>query len=333
MGTLLVERSLPSLISIPLEMQETILACIVEARELSMVSFVSPLFKSLSEKDEFWEPTFSHHFPGLHNILECNPPEWWTKASWKYRFAALCSGAQFPAQVFNRESRNKAEDFSYSCYDAQLCLDQTFGKIPTVSPTFIARYAPMGSMPPVTERGITTQRLRGIPVDVSSKNQSLWDVQSTLDCLEEGQEIEVYWKGRACHPYGCWWGSLGAIDYSADGTSVTITLLFKHYPSSSPWRSVQATFRLEREVEKSTTSAVINEDHRFGYIGGLRGLKEGEVVEWRRGMALVQPTGSSGYNASFSAVHETELFAPTTPAQWPEPDEPSSRDLDPETNT
>lgn len=67
------------------------------------VACVSRLLRPIAEADCNWGRLFAQRFPRLLEVLPQARPLWWAGASWRQRFAALCSGAPFQAQVYNRE--------------------------------------------------------------------------------------------------------------------------------------------------------------------------------------------------------------------------------------
>ena len=73
----------------------------------------SRLLRSLASLDSLWRSQFIDQFAGLLPLLAAAPPAWWG-SSWCQRFASLASGAEFSAQVFNREIDNLHEDFCLS---------------------------------------------------------------------------------------------------------------------------------------------------------------------------------------------------------------------------
>lgn len=63
----------------------------------------SRVLRPLAEADANWTRLFMERFPRLVTILGSAQPQWWVGATWRHRYAALCSGAPFHAQVYNRE--------------------------------------------------------------------------------------------------------------------------------------------------------------------------------------------------------------------------------------
>ena len=95
--------------------------------------------RDAAEDRAAWSSALESALPGVKALIEASPPDWALlekkpkneKKSSKTEFkhpklllAALCSGKEFSAQVFNRELDNEAEDFLLSCYDAKLSLER-----------------------------------------------------------------------------------------------------------------------------------------------------------------------------------------------------------------
>ncbi|GAB4823107.1 hypothetical protein N2152v2_010153 [Parachlorella kessleri] len=221
-----------------------------------------------SELDAHWGRLFAQLFPRLLLTFERTPPAWWASgaASWRHRFAALCGGAPFQAQVYNREQDNDQEDFLLSCYDATVQLARSaVAQLGSGAgePTFVASYMAMGKMPAVQEQGITQWRLRPAPAQCHPLEVYGGDGQA----VSQGDHVEVQWKGRKGHPFGWWFGRVHAVQGG------TVTLEFVQYPRSSAWRWVDAPLLPGGET-------VVNGDPTFGYIGGLRRLSAGEAADW-----------------------------------------------------
>lgn len=135
---------------------------------------------------------------------------------------------------------------------------------------FSARYLPMGGMKAVEEAGVAATRLR-LPPRSSSPHAVYGGDGGAASAagLTVGEEVEVQWKGRRCHPYGWWFGTVQSVRGNR------VVLLFRQYPRSSVWHRVRAPI-------KPGAEAVVNGDWSFGYVGGLRRLTEAEREEWRR---------------------------------------------------
>ncbi|KAL4430557.1 hypothetical protein ABPG77_005797 [Micractinium sp. CCAP 211/92] len=135
---------------------------------------------------------------------------------------------------------------------------------------FSARYLPMGQMKAVEEPGVVATRLRLPPR--GSRPYAVYGgvggAASTVG-LTVGEEVEVQWKGRRCHPYGWWFGTVQSVRGNR------VVLLFRQYPRSSVWHRVRAPI-------KPGAEAAVNGDWSFGYVGGLRRLTDAEREEWRR---------------------------------------------------
>ncbi|KAJ9527376.1 hypothetical protein QJQ45_025649 [Haematococcus lacustris] len=186
--------------------------------------------------------------------------------SWRALVAFLHQGRKFSAQVFNRELGNPAEDFSNSCYDATVRFqgyDASSGL-----PLFQALYLPQGKVR-VLETGITASRLRAAPPHSHSHKASWltgcfcsvygWDVCQ----VQPGALVEVQWRVEQRHPFGWWAGVVREVRT----------------------RSVIVEFQ---QVE-------VNEDVRFGYLGGLRLLSPVESQQWRaQHLAVPEPHPALG---------------------------------------
>jgi len=105
--------------------------------------------RDATDDERAWSLALENALPGVNALIEASPPDWAlfqrkpksTKKSRSKNFskdpnspktlrhpklllAALASGKEFSAQVFNRELDNEAEDFLLSCYDAKLSLER-----------------------------------------------------------------------------------------------------------------------------------------------------------------------------------------------------------------
>lgn len=237
-------------------------------RDLCAVSCCCRDLREPADSDIQWKDLFTERFPALVDILGFAQPDWWCGARWKLRYASLLCGAQFTAQVYNREEDNVQEDFLLSCYDATLQLARpAHVASPGCEPTFIASYPAMGKMPAVLEQGIVQQRLRALPPPSISKKKVF---RHSLEGLQEGDAVEVQWKGRRNHPFGWWFGRVHSLQ---DGS---VTLEFMQYPRSSVWRRVKVP------LNGAVGEVLVNGNAMFGYAGGLRRLTEEEAVEWKR---------------------------------------------------
>lgn len=242
----------------------------LSAKELCLVGCCSKALQRLSSTDFLWFDLFKTRFGDrLLSILERSNAEWWIDCSWKERYASLVSGKEFSTQVYNRELDNDAEDFVLSAYDSMVSLEvdclRLNGEPGDGTPTFTARYLPMGRMAAVMETGLTVDRLR-LPPPGSHHGMVYC---GNLDGLQVGEEVEVQWKGRKSHPFGWWFGCVQAI------CPDSITLAFKQYPPASVWRTVRAPLHPGKET-------LVNGDCSFGFVGGVRRLSEEEKEEWRR---------------------------------------------------
>lgn len=265
------------------------------------------LLYELSSDDRKWACMFERDFPRLKDLLDSNSPEWHSGRSWKSKYLQLCRGAEFQAQVYNREAANDDEDFVLSAYDATLtleldslqalwrhraarpeaasappnssavadtkCADAAKALEQAVGPSFVARYMPMGGTGAVVEQGISMDRVRAPPPGVSHSEVYKCDLAG----LQPGDEVEVQWKGRKFHPFGWWYGIVAGVA-PADNH---VTLLFRQYPDSSVWRWVAAPLVPGKET-------VVNGDANFGYVGGVRPLSEREKKDWRHLQAAWQ---------------------------------------------
>ncbi|URD87014.1 F-box protein [Musa troglodytarum] len=185
-------------------------------------------------------------------------------------YSALESGRRWlPAQIFNRENANVG--FVLSCYDAELRYDR-------LSDTFYARYYPHGSKAVLEEEGVSWNRVRVPPVDISPH-----EIHAS-ECLSElspGDQIEVQWRRSQKFPFGWWYGVIGHLD-SCDGgeqhclcnLSDTIILQFKQYPPGSRWRRATVSRKNHEEGTGNETT---------GFYGGIRKLQcKDEICMWLR---------------------------------------------------
>ncbi|KAL4436961.1 hypothetical protein ABPG75_004100 [Micractinium tetrahymenae] len=239
------------------------------------VACCSKRLASLAGEDALWRDLVHAQLPHAAALLESGQPEWWAGASWRQRLHALATGATFQAQVYNREPENEAEDFLLSAYDATVWLPPASARTllrggGEGEVLFSARYLPMGGMKAAEEAGVAAARLRLPPRGSSPHAVYGGDGGAAFTAgLSVGEEVEVQWKGRRCHPYGWWFGTVQSVRGNR------VVLLFRQYPRSSVWHRVRAPI-------KPGAEAVVNGDWTFGYVGGLRRLAEGERKEWRR---------------------------------------------------
>lgn len=271
-----------TLLDLPSELLFELVGCcqLLSPKDLCAVALSCTALRPLAEHDSFWGELFERRFPRLTLLLEATPPQWWAASrgcaggggAWKARYGALCAGAPFAAQVFDREQDNEHEDFSLSCYDALMCLAPACrgaAAAPAAGPpAFVATYHAMGEMSEVVEEGVAQDRLRAPPPGTSP-----YEIYRGSACgrLQVGEEVEVQWKGRRDHPMGWWLGTVQAVRPGVD----RVSLIFQQYPEGSVWRRVKAALRPGRE-------GAVNGDCSFGFVGGLRRLSPAELAEWRR---------------------------------------------------
>ncbi|KAI4373641.1 hypothetical protein MLD38_011747 [Melastoma candidum] len=190
-----------------------------------------------------------------------------------YWYFALQNGRfWFPAQVYNRE--NGHASFMLSCYDAEVCYDSR-------TDTFQARYPTHGRRSMPLEVGVTWERVRSPPTEITNLPHDL-HASDCLTDLRPGDSIEIQWRRNKEFPYGWWYGvigHLGSCDHQGSQNLCRchecddVALEFNQYSPDSRWRWVRISRRNHREEG--------NEDD--GFYGGIRKLKEEEEISgWKR---------------------------------------------------
>lgn len=93
-----------------------------------------------------------------------------------------------------------------------------------------------------------------------------------IEDLKVGQGVELQWKMQYGSPFGWWFGTVEAIRTNSDAKTATITIAFKHFPTTSRWYRLEVQFG-DAEMRPCTFG---------GYTGGIRAASESEVCKWMR---------------------------------------------------
>lgn len=219
-----------------------------------------------------WEVMFGSRWPAMHCALSFARTRDWRRA-----FVETSRGSRSCLlEVFDRERKL---GFAMSAHPAVCRWDQR-------RQAYVAKYLSVSDVPeeyipyhdgqrrlrfcpPSAQAGITCPYSGGIdpfrvlPLDPKA-------LEELQEAFAQGQGIELQWKMRAGGPFGWWYAEVEAIE--ARGSSFYATLLFRHFPESSPWYRLLVPISIT-----SPEPCAIG-----GFCGGIRRCTDEEQVMWRR---------------------------------------------------
>jgi len=265
----------PSNVTLSLPIMSEILSFLDEPRDLChAAAMVSKSIKESSADLQamHWERIYKARWPAFHEAQKHHLEVCSAAADWHALYASTLRGkTEFLLEVFERE---KKLGFAMSAMMAKVRWEES-------SKSFIAHYISASLVLPERISLYEGYRLRYCPASVrkelkpelsDGQDMYCYRVLSSLPDLKKGQAVELQWRMQMGSPFGWWYGTVEAVDRHSDGVNVTVTLVFRHFPSTSRWHRLQIMVG-DGKLQSSTIG---------GYHGGLRLVSEEEDKRWMR---------------------------------------------------
>lgn len=240
----------------------------------------SSFFKVHHDSAIPWKEMLLWRWPAFHDAFVYRHECTWRDA---YRLV-LTGQAEVTMEVFDRR---KEPGFAMSAMSARVCYSRAMSGFRA---NYISATAVQPELIPEAERF----RLRYCPAS-AHKALKLGEMQEESCCfgntvgkepllyypfkvldgvsgLVVGEGVELQWKMQVGSPFGWWYGTLECLVVDADGRTASATIVFKHFPSSSPWYRLKVRFG-DSEIRECLFG---------GYTGGLRGVSADEQKQWMR---------------------------------------------------
>jgi hypothetical protein len=223
----------------------------------------------------FWREFYELKWPAFYDAMEYASVKDWRAVY----FETLSGRSQVVLEIFDRE---KKIGFAMSAMPATV-------RYKADDDTYIAQYISASPVRPESIASSENHRLRFCPVSVRERlrpgpplidEDMICQAPSPLsypytvlggtEGLVVGRGVELQWKMQENSPFGWWYGDLEALRRDRGEAAVTATVIFRHFPKSSPW------YRLDVKFGDSAMRDCIF----GGKTGGMRPVNTQEQKRW-----------------------------------------------------